>query len=76
MKLQNKNSMDDRPCDWLIKVGDYFQPNYMNIWSNGSNITEASALLSPISLHEELTKCGAGQKITSMLLIRGIFGTH
>ena len=50
-----------------------FKPNAITtVWRNGGNITEASALLPPVSPYEELTKRGAGQNITSMLLIRGI----
>ena len=64
--------MDDFPSGRLIKVGDYFQPKSTNVWRNGVNITEASSLIPLLSLYKELTKCGAGQNITSMLLICGI----
>ena len=72
LKPLNQISMNDLPSGWLIKVGDYFQPKSKNISRSGSNITEASSLLPPIIPYEELTKRGAGQNITFMLLIRGI----
>ena len=52
----NEFLMDYRPSRWIIKVGGYFQPNSTNIWRNGGNITESSALLPPIILYEDLTK--------------------
>ena len=54
---------------------DFFNPNSSNVWSNGSNITEASSLMPLIIPYKGLTKSGAGQNITYMLLIRGVLVT-
>ena len=68
----NLKPMDDLTSVWMIKFGDAFKPNSTRIWRNGSNITEASALLLLIDPYEEPTKNSFGQNITSMLLINCI----
>jgi len=73
LSMTNLNVIERlKPSGWILQVGDQFQPNAVRVWRNGGNITEASALLPPVSPYEELMKRGAGQNITSMLLIRGI----
>ena len=66
LKLQNQNSMDERPCDWLIKVGDYFQPNYMNIWSNVTHQTYGLSWISSFYI----LHCASGHHVpTSKYII-------
>jgi len=72
LKPLNQMGTIDGQSGWMLHVANRFQPNAVKVWRNGGYITEASALLPPVSPYEELTKRGAGQNITSMLLLRGI----
>ena len=68
----NQNATNSRPSGWLLKVGDSFQQKSTKVWRNGGDIPEARDLLPPVRQYEEITKRGAGQNITSILLLRSI----